>query len=101
MAEMQTIRRITVYADQALEKPLLSHFLSLGSKGYTLTEARGLGEHHTIEDPFSRSTHIRIELLVQVAVADKIMEYLSQPGFARQPVAACVEPVQVLNPEHF
>jgi nitrogen regulatory protein P-II 2 len=101
MASLQTIRRITVYSAQELEKTLLGQFHAMGAKGYTLSECRGVGEHATIEDPFARSTHVRIELLVQPAVADKIIDYLSKLHAQRKPVAACVESVQVADPEHF
>ena len=101
MAVLETIRRITVYAGAELESNLLSRVKALGAKGYTLTECRGLGEHATLDDPLARSTHIRIELLVQPAVADAIMEYLSQLHVQHRPVAACVESVQVTDPKHF
>jgi hypothetical protein len=101
MVSLQTIRRITVYATQGLEKPLITQFLAMGAKGYTITETRGMGEHATLDDPLAKSTHVRIELLLQPAVADQIIEYLSKLHAQHKPVAACVESVQVADPEHF
>jgi hypothetical protein len=101
MPPLATIRRVTVYADQALQDALIENFRQLGAKGHTVTETRGVGQHPVIEDVFAASTHVRIELLVQPVVADGIMEYLAQPAFKGQPVVACVESVEVSNPEHF
>jgi hypothetical protein len=101
MQPLQTIRRITVYSASGLESTLIKQFLAMGAKGYTIVECRGLGEHATIDDPLARATHVRIELLVQPAAADKIVEYLSKLHAQHKPVAACVESVQVTDPEHF
>ena len=43
MIELQTIRRVTIYADGALEESLIEQFLALGSTGYTVVECRGNG----------------------------------------------------------
>jgi hypothetical protein len=101
MTELFPIRRITVYAAQALEKPLIEQFLKLGSKGYTVTEARGEGAHRSLEDPFAKSTHVRIELLVREEVADKIMHYIAGLNKQNRAVVACVESVSVVAPDHF
>jgi hypothetical protein len=101
MAQLQTIRRITVYATQDLEEALLAECRAMGAKGYTLVEARGAGEHAVFDDPFAKSTHVRIELLVQPAVADAIIDYLAKLHGQNRPVTACVESVQVADPEHF
>ena len=101
MSTLQSIRRVTIYAAQALEANLIEQILKLGSKGYTITEARGLGEHAALDDPFARSAQIRIELLVQPQVAAKIMEYVLGMSNHHLAVVACVEDVEVCSPEHF
>jgi hypothetical protein len=101
MAQLHTIRRITVYATQDLEEALLEQFRAMGAKGYTLVEARGVGQHAVFDDPFARSTHVRIELLLQPTVADSISDYLAKLHGQNRAVAACVESVQVADPERF
>jgi hypothetical protein len=102
MGELQTIRRVTVYADGTIEATLLDRFQALGSKGYTVVECRGKGEHGgTVDDPFAASKRVRIELLVQPPVADAIMAYLGSDAVQRRSVAACVETVQVGKDERF
>lgn len=95
MIELQTIRRITVYTDSALEEPLIEKFLELGAQGYSSVECRGKGKHEIIADPYGGHERARIELLVQPEVAEKILTYLSRPEFNRRAVAACMETVQV------
>jgi len=101
MVPLHPIRRITVYATEGLEKMLIQQFLAMGAKGYTIAECRGMGEHATLDDPLARSSHVRIELLLQEAVADKIIEFLAKLHAQHKPVAACVESVMVADPEHF
>jgi hypothetical protein len=101
MSEMQTIRRVTIYADAVLEQSLLEKLLALGSKGYTAIECRGKGKHEIVEDPLTGISRVRIEALVQPAVADKIIAYLGRDEFKRRAVAACVETVQVAANEDF
>jgi hypothetical protein len=101
MLEMKPIRRITIYASGALEHELITQSLALGSTGYTVTECRGKGEHRVVEDPLGPPNFVRIELLVQPAVAEKIMGYLQVNHLQSQAVAACVETVEVVKTEKF
>jgi hypothetical protein len=102
MSELQTIRRVTVYADATVESILLDRFHALGSKGYTVVDCRGKGDQGgSVDDPFSVSNRVRIEVLVQPQVADAIMAYLGSGAIHRRSVAACVETVQVGKDERF
>jgi hypothetical protein len=101
MVELQTISRITVYADAALEQSLLERFLEMGATGYSSIDCRGKGKHEIIADPFSGHARVRIELLVQTSTAEQIMAYLSRPEFKRRAIAACVETVQVPMTESY
>lgn len=98
---LQTIRRVTVYADAALERELIDAFMQLGSNGYSITECRGKGEHELVEDPFLGLSRIRIELIVQPAVAEKIIQHLSIDAYRSYALAACMETVQVAANERF
>jgi hypothetical protein len=101
MGQLQTIRRVTVYADAALEDALLAKFTELGSNGYTVVACRGKGEHSVVTTPFTDVTHVRIELLVQPAVAGRILDYLGSGAFQSRAVAACAETVEVAANERF
>jgi hypothetical protein len=101
MSELQTIRRVTVYADSTLEEKLVEHFLKLGSTGYTIVDCRGKGEHDSAVDPFTTTSHVRIELLVQPAVADKVMAFVQSNPFRGHALTSCVETVQAPVRQHF
>jgi hypothetical protein len=98
---LTSIRRLTVYAAVGLADDLINQFQKLGAKGYTCVEAKGRGDHGTVEDLWAHSSHIRIELLVQPQVADKIVDYLASPAMRAQSIAFTSEDVNVFNPEHF
>ena len=101
MAEFHTIRRVTVYAETAMEPMLTRTLMDMGARGYTVTEGRGMGKHETLEDPFSNVNRVRIELMVQPPVADQILQWIASPMFARRAVSACMETVQVVKSEDF
>lgn len=101
MIELQTIRRVTVYADAALESFIIQHALAVGARGYSAAECRGKGKHEILADPRTGASVVRIEFLVRPEVGEKIMYYLSSPEFRRRAVAACMESVQVPAGEEF
>lgn len=101
MSNLITVRRVTVIADAVLEKSLLEQFIKLGAKGYTCSDCRGRGTHEVFEDPWSGANRVRIEAIVQPAVADAIMSYLESPSLLHKPITACVESVEVSALDHF
>jgi hypothetical protein len=101
MIELKTISRVTVYADGALEAVLLKQFLQMGATGYTISPCRGKGEHDTVDDPFATVARVRIELLVQPAVAEKILKLVDSPHYKSHPLAACMDTVQVVAGERY
>ncbi len=102
MTKLIEIRRVTVIADVVLEKMLLDEFTQLGAKGYTCMDCRGKGRHNVVEgvDPFTAAL-VRIELLVQPVVADKIVDYLHRQVLANYACTACVETVEVASSQSF
>jgi hypothetical protein len=101
MIELKTISRVTVYADGALEGTLLKQFLKMGATGYTVTVCRGKGEHDTVDDPFTSVARVRIELLVQPELAEKMLKLVDSPQYKSHPLAACMETVQVAASERY
>lgn len=101
MDQLVTIRRVTVIVEQSLEKRLLDEFLKLGAKGYTCMDCWGKGEHTVVVNPFKGVSLVRIELLVQHEVAERIIDYLHRDIFQHYAVTACVENVQVATDGRF
>ena len=99
--QLHPIQRITIYTATGLTTALLKGFNDLGAKGYTIVESRGKGDQGTVDDPFTLSTHVRIEVLVQPAVAQKITNYVASLIAQRQSITFTLEEVKVINPDHF
>ncbi|MGQ0635049.1 MAG: P-II family nitrogen regulator [Planctomycetaceae bacterium] len=95
MGNLIAVRRVTVVADAALEQMLLEEFVRVGAKGYTCVDCRGRGGHEGIEDPFSGSSRVRIETVVQPDTANRIVAYLSSPEFDSHALFTTVEAVHV------
>lgn len=102
MKQYAQVRRVTVIADSMLEKPLLQAFLTLGARGYNIIECRGKGEHGLVDNPLGgKSAEIRIEVIVQPEIADKIFDYLQRDVFTRHAVTATIDTVEVARAEQF
>jgi hypothetical protein len=103
MVQLKTIKRVTIYADLALEQSVIRQCLSLGAHGYTIVECRGgKGVHDVLEDPFSgQASRISIELLVDPEVAEKIVAFFSSERFDKYAILVCMENVQVATREHY
>ncbi len=101
MNKLVSVRRITVVADVTLKEMLLKHFFKLGANGYTSMSCHGQGRHELIADPYSGDALVRLELLVQPAVAESIMSYLQEDVFDNYAVTACSETVDVASNAKF
>lgn len=101
MGNLVSISRVTVIADARLEDTLVKQITRLGAKGYTCSDCRGRGEHEIVQDLFTGASRVRLETIVQPAVAEAIMKYLHQPQFQNQALCACVDTVQVGAAEQF
>ena len=77
MSALQSIRRVTVYADSALESTIIEVATRLGSKGYSVTACRGRGKHEVLEGPRTAIPLVRLEFLVQPEAGETILQYLS------------------------
>ena len=101
MQELGGIGHLVVIADAVLEQRLLEAFLKLGAKGYNCHYCMGKGRHEILEDPFTGRSRVRIEVLAQMDVAKKILDFLHGKPFGRYPLAAYIETVQVDKRDHF
>jgi hypothetical protein len=95
MSDLITVRRITVVTHNRLEETLVNQFAQFGAKGYNAMDCRGRGEHELLQDVFAGATRVRIEVIVQPDVADKILTFLAEPQFAHQPMMVSVETLEV------
>ena len=101
MQKLAPVKRITLYADSALEKHLLEKVTYFGAKGYTLVEARGGGSRAVLQDFFGRSPLVRIEVIANDVTAQKILDHLRSDVLGSQAVTVTVEDVNVIRADHF
>ena len=97
MAQLKSIRRVTIYADVSLEKDLIAQCLKMGAHGYTIIECKGgKGVQGVLEDPFtSQSARICVEMLVDPEVGAQILDFFSSPQFDKYAILVCMDPVEV------
>jgi hypothetical protein len=72
----RTQKLLTVVCESLLESDLSHEVLSLGAVGYTITDARGLGTHGMRSGSWAKEGNIRLEILCDEAVSQRIIEHL-------------------------
>ena len=99
---MTRLRRVTVVADQRLERQLAETFYGLGASGYTAIPCRGAGRTALAQGDEARDSQIRIEAVVIPDVADSILDYLRREVIARDHhITTCLETVEFLRQDAF
>jgi hypothetical protein len=67
---------LTVVCESLLEPDLSREVLFLGAVGYTITDARGLGTHGMRSGSWAKEGNIRMEILCDEPVSERIIEHL-------------------------
>ena len=98
---LKPLRRLTVVADAELQNRLVADFVRLGASGYTLIPCQGAGRRLLASGAEPNSSQVRIEVVVTRQVSDVLLTYLRQEIMNEYHVTACVETVDVVNPEQF
>ena len=103
MPQLKSISRVTIYCEEQLANALIQQCQKLGARGYTSVECKGgKGFHQMMEDPFvGHASRLRVEMLVDPEVAEKIIDALDREPFVSRPVLACIDPVKVSVRDHY
>jgi MFS superfamily sulfate permease-like transporter len=96
-----SMRRLTVVAEAELRDRLVSEFVRLGASGYTLIPCLGAGRRLLATGAEPNTSQVRIEVVVTRAVSDALLDFLRRDILNEHHVTACVETVDVVNPDHF
>ena len=97
-----SLRRVTIVADASLQERLIGEDHTVGRvrlhvdsmfRGGTPRPGRG---RTTV-----RNSQIRLEIVAPRSVSDAILDYLRRDILKEHQVTACVETVDVVNPDHF
>ncbi len=98
--KLVAIKLVTIIAEPVLEEPLVAELHRLGATGHTITAAHGAGSRgRRASDPPGES--VRIEVLADVALAERIMEHLDKRYFQNYACVAFVADVSVVRGSKF
>ncbi len=92
---------ITVVAESALERDLARDLDALGASGYTFSDARGRGSRGRRTSGWPHSGNVRVEVLCDEALAEKIVEHLRERYYDNYAMVLWVQDVAVLRPGKF
>jgi hypothetical protein len=91
-----SLQRITLIADESLEKIVVEESQRLGAESYICSFCSGKPLHNPMELTISRQSLVRIELLAPPAEAEAIMNYIRILQSRNYPLTAVVDSVDVL-----
>jgi nitrogen regulatory protein P-II 2 len=88
------LKMVVIVAEPVLEARLVAQLLAMGATGFTIVEGRGEGSRHGHATDLP-GVNIRIETIVQPALADRILEQIADDYFAHYSLIAYVVDVAV------
>jgi len=91
---------LTIIAEDELESRLIADLKKLGVRGYTICTVRGEGVHGLRASQWE-GENIKIEVIVDNALADAIAELVAKAYFPNFATILYLLPVQVLREEKF
>lgn len=92
---------LVIIAEANLERLLTKDIQRLGAAGYTVTDVRGGGHSGVREGSWEADRTIRMEVIAEAAVADKIGEYVLKTYAMDYGVTLYFSQVSVLRPQKF
>lgn len=92
---------LTIICETSLERVLGDDVMRLGAHGYTVMEARGRGHGGVRDGAWSPSGNIRMEVVCEAAVAEKIAEHLRAAYFENYALMLYLSDVTVLREDKF
>jgi nitrogen regulatory protein PII len=97
----ETRKLLTVITEAALESALCEELIQLGASGYTVTNARGRGSRGIRDAGWSSSGNIRIEVVCDTGIAEKIAARLRDKYYSDYAMILFLSDVSVLRPKKF
>lgn len=94
---LPSVRRITVIAEDSLEKWLKEEFVKCGATGYTSLPCSGAGRRHLQDGEPPNSDLVQIEVIAPEPIAESILAFLRREILPEHHVTACVETVHVVD----
>lgn len=92
---------IVLIGEAALEKLWVRDVRALGAQGYTVTDVRGSGSHGARDADWEGDRSIRMEVICDAAVAEKIAQHVLGTYSVNYPLSVMVGDVAVFRSEKF
>ncbi|MBU1329837.1 MAG: transcriptional regulator [Gammaproteobacteria bacterium] len=92
---------LTVIAEAALEKKLVTDLEQLGAPGWTISDARGRGGRGVRSAGWEAEGNIRLEIICNRELAERIASHLQAQYYADYAMVCYLSQVEVLRPEKF
>lgn len=97
----ETRKLLTIVTEAVLETDLSELIPKLGANGYTIVNARGRGSRGAREAGWSTNSNIRIEVICEPAIAERIADHLREHYYRDYAMVLFLADVEVLRPEKF
>lgn len=91
---------LTIVAEAVVEARLLRDLETAGVRGWTLTSGRGRGSSQVDANDWE-GANVRIETLLSLVAADRVLTMLAELYLSRFAVVAWVTPAQVVRGDKF
>jgi nitrogen regulatory protein PII len=95
------MKLVTIITEAVIERDVTHDLEKLGARGYTITEARGLGAQGHRTSSWEQNANIRIEVICDMAVATRIVTNLRQRFYPDYAMVIYLSDIDVLRPEKF
>ena len=92
---------LTVFCEASLEPLLVRDMNSKGTRGYTISDARGKGSRGVRDASWDEAHNIRLEVICARAQAEDLLTHLQARYYANYAMVAYLSEVEVLRPEKF
>jgi hypothetical protein len=92
---------VTIVTDASFERRLIEDIERLGARGWTVTDARGKGTEGEREPGWDTIGNIRIEVVCDPPVAERIADHVSAAYFEYYAIFLYLSDVRVPRGEKF
>ncbi|RJN31964.1 P-II family nitrogen regulator [Nesterenkonia natronophila] len=92
---------LTIVTEAALETTLIREIDRSGAHGYTVTDARGKGDHGVRDAGWPASANIRVEVVCDAETAQSLAAHLHDRYYQDYAMILFIAEVEVLRPTKF
>ncbi|PHS26418.1 MAG: transcriptional regulator [Methylophaga sp.] len=92
---------LTIITETILEAALIKDIEQLGARGYTITDVRGKGDRGTRSASWDSSANIRIEIICDANICDKIVLHLKEHYYKNYAMITYILNADVLRSDKF